>query len=429
MLLGLYRAASRLGGPLIEAHLRRRADCAKEDPARLGERFGRPSIERRAGPLVWVHAASLGEASSALPLLEALLVRRRMLEILLTTSTVSSARVITERLPARVRHQFAPVDRPAAWRAFLSHWRPDLALLMESELWPNLILEARAGGIPLALVNGRMSERSFRRWARVRGSAACLLAGFELCLVQSETDRDRFAALGAQKVKRLGNLKLAAPPLPADPAALAGLAAVIGDRPVWLAASTHPGEEAQVLAAHVRLVRQLPDLLTIIVPRHPERGAAIAALIRERGLPMAQRSAAEPLAPCCAVYLADTFGELGLFYRIARAALIGGSLVPHGGQNPLEAARLGCPALLGPHTGNFDEIVAALEEAGAAQRVADAAGLATQLATLLRDPPARARMCERARQVAMGGADVLAGTVAALTPLLERTLGPVDART
>ena len=427
MLLGLYRTATRLGGPLIEAHLRRRADQAREDPARLGERFGRPGLERPAEPLLWLHAASLGEASSALPLLEALMATRRRLEILLTTGTVSSARLLAERLPARMRHQFAPVDRPGAWRAFLAHWRPDLALLVESELWPNLILEARARGVPLALINGRMSERSFRRWTRVRGSAARLLDGFELFLAQSEADRARFVALGAPRVAWLGNLKLAAPPLPAEPATLAALRESIGDRPVWLAASTHPGEEAQVLAVHAGIARELPDLLTMIAPRHAERGAELAALIRGRGLPLARRSAAEPPGRACAVYLADTFGELGLLYRVAQVALIGGSIVPHGGQNPLEAAKLGCPLLFGPHTDNFAEIAAALEQAEAARRVADTADLERQIAALLADPPARARMAGRARDVVAQGAEVLAATVAALAPMLDRALGPADA--
>jgi 3-deoxy-D-manno-octulosonic-acid transferase len=426
MLLQLYRGATGLGGPLIEAQLRRRAGRGKEDPLHWRERLGAAGFARPEGPLVWLHAASVGEARSLLPLMGALLAQRRALQVLLTTGTVTAAALLRERLPARARHQFAPVDRPQAWRAFFAHWRPQLGLLAESELWPNLILEARAQRLPLALVNGRISERSYRRWARLPATAAQLCSGFALCLTQSEADRARLAALGAKQAVTVGNLKYAAPPLPADPAALAGLAAAIGARPVWLAASTHPGEEILVLEAHHRLAEQLPDLLTLIAPRHPARGERLAAEIRRRGWRLAQRSRAEPLA-ACDIYLVDTLGELGLFYRLAAIALVGGSLVPHGGQNPLEPARLGCPLLLGPHTHNFADIAARLVQAGAARRVTDGAALARALTALLPDRADRAGMAARGRAVADAVAGAGRETLAKLGPLLDRTLGRADA--
>jgi 3-deoxy-D-manno-octulosonic-acid transferase len=423
MLLSLYRAAMSVGGPLVEAHLRRRARRGKEDQARLGERLGVAGGARPQGPLVWLHGASVGESLAMLPLIEALLEARPGLQGLVTTGTVTSARLLADRLPARARHQFVPVDRPQTWRRFLTHWRPDLALVVESELWPNLILETEAAGVPMALINARMSPRSFRRWRRVPALAARLLRPFEICLAQSGGDALRFAELGARNVEAAGNLKHAAPPLPADPKALAELGAAIGDRPVWLAASTHAGEEEQVLEAHIRMAPALAGLLTVIAPRHPERGDRLAALIEGRGLALAQRSKAAPVGRDRAVYLADTLGELGLFYRIAQAALIGGSLVPHGGQNPLEAARLGCPPVFGPYTANFHEITAALEARGAALRIADVAGLATVVSQLLRDPHARAALAARARAAAESEREVLPAMLRALAPLLERALG------
>lgn len=427
MLLGLYRAATSLGGPLLGLELRRRLRRGKEDPARLRERLGVPGLPRPDGPLVWIHAASVGESLSVLPLIEALIERWQGLEILLTSGTVSSARILADRLPERVRHQFVPLDRAAAWRRFLGHWRPSLALLVESELWPNLILETRARGIPFALVNARLSARSFRRWRRAPATARKLLASFDLCLAQSEGDGERLAALGARAVRSVGNLKRAAPPLPADPQALAALAAAVGDRPVWLAASVHPGEDEAVLAAHRRVAAARPGLLTMVAPRHPERGDALVARIEAQGLRLARRSRGELPSPATAVYLADTLGELGLLYRLSRLAFIGGSLIPHGGQNPLEAARLGCPPLLGPHMHNFREIADALLAADAALAVADGEALAGTIGDLLADETARAALAGRAAAAAASEARVLDATVEALRPLLACAVGDAPA--
>jgi 3-deoxy-D-manno-octulosonic-acid transferase len=429
MLLELYRGATRLGGPLIEAQLRRRVQRGKEDPLRWRERLGAAGLARPNGPLLWLHAASVGESRSLLPLIDALLAQRAALQVLVTTGSVTSAALMSGQLPARARHQFAPVDRPQAWRAFFEHWRPQLGVLVESELWPNLILEARARDLPLALVNGRISERSYRRWVLLPASAAQLCGGFTLCLAQSETDRARLTALGARQATTVGNLKYAAPPLPADPRALAGLAAAIGERPVWLGASTHSGEETLILEAHRRLAERRPGLLTMIAPRDPGRGSVLADDIRRGGLRVAQRSRDEPLDASCDVYLTDTLGELGLFYRLAWIALVGGSLVPHGGQNPLEPARLGCPILLGPHIKNFTEIGTRLVKAGAAQPVADGLDLIAALTALLPDRASRARMAAQGRSVADEVAITGRETLAELGPLLDRALGRADART
>ena len=376
-------------------------------------------MERPEGRLLWMHAASVGESLSALPLIEAFLNDRQELHILLTTGTVTSAKLMATRLPQRAYHQYAPLDQAGAWRRFFDHWQPDLGCLIESEIWPNLILEAERADLPLALINARMSERSAARW-RWGGSAASRLFGsLALCLARSRADAERFSELGAVDVRMLGDLKNATPPLPAAPAALAEIKAQLGQRPVWLAASTHPGEEALVLAAHRRIQQQHPDLLTIIVPRHPERGERLADEFRENGEEATRRSLGENPDAATGIYLADTLGELGLFYRLARLAFIGGSLVPHGGQNPLEAARLGCPPLFGPHTGNFEEMTAHLLESGAARRISDADDLAHAVDALLTDPAARERMAALGREAGAAGEGVLLRVQQAIAPLLD----------
>ncbi len=273
-----------------------------------------------------------------------------------------------------------------------------------------------------------MSPRSFRRWGLARATARRLLGSFALCLARSQADAERFSALGAIDVLMLGDLKNAAPPLPAAPEALAELRAAIGERPTWLAASTHPGEEAHIGAAHQRLRRQYPDLLTVIAPRHPERGEALVSELGTNGEKLARRSQGEQPGATTGIYLADTLGELGLFYRLASLAFIGGSLVSHGGQNPLEAARLGCPPLFGPHTGNFDEMTTRLLQVGAARRIGDADELASVVGALLADPAERERMARQGRAAGAAEEAVLVRVRRALTPLLDRQAGSTETR-
>jgi len=401
-LAGAYARATALLAPALGFHLRRRARRGKEIAARLDERRG-AGAARPAGPLLWLHAASVGETISILPLLEALAARAPGLGFLLTTATVTGAETLTRRLPAalagRVQHRFLPLDVPGWVARFLDGWRPDAGVLVESELWPNLIAGCGARGIPLALINARFTPRSAARWQRwAPGFGRRLAAGFRFATAQSEADAARLRSWGFADVRTPGNLKDAAAPLPADPAALQALRAAIGDRPVFLAASTRAGEEPIVLAAAAQLRARLPDLLTILVPRHPERGAAIAALATP---PLPRRAAGALPQPGDAVYLADTLGELGLFYRLAGVALIGGALVPLGGQNPREAARLGCPILIGPHHFNFQPVVAALLAAGGAVLVEDAATLARTAGDVLTNP-SRARSMAAAATAALG---------------------------
>ena len=421
-----YRYASLLATPVIDAWLAHRRRRGKEDRARFGERLGRPSLPRPEGRLVWMHGASVGESVSLLPLVARLREALPDVHVLITSGTVTSARLLRERLPDGVQHQFVPADRPGAVRRFARQWRPELAVWVESELWPNLVLETAARGTPMLLLNGRMSDRSKARWRRAPQLSRALLAAFDGVLAQTEADAERFRALGARNVAVRGNLKNDAQPLPADEDRVAALRRAIGARPCWAAASTHEGEEAAVAEAISALRRTFPDLLTILAPRHPERGDSTAELLERSGLATARRSAGGAITPGTAVYLVDTLGELGLVYRLADIAFVGGSLAPHGGHNPLEPARLDCALVTGPHTENFAEAYAALEDAGAVSRVADAGALAAAVRTLLDDEAARATRSAAAREAA----GALGGGVEAALGLIREHLEPCgrDAR-
>ncbi len=380
--LGLlaYKYATAALSPAVPLLLRQRASRGKEDTARMAERLGRASRQRPEGTLIWIHGASVGETMAALALVDALM--KTGAHILVTSGTVTSAHIMAERLPDGAIHQFAPVDTPAAIGRFLDHWKPQVALFVDSELWPNMILSARERGVRLALINARMSERSFAGWQHAPKSASTLLNAFDACLAQDDEIANRLRRLGACEVQVSGSLKADAPPLPADPAELERLRAAVGGRPVLLAASTHPGEDETVLPAHDRLRQKFPSLLTILVPRHPRRGPELEMLCGTRKC--ARRSTGGRIAGDTAVYVADTIGELGLFYRLAPFAFMGGSLIPHGGQNPLEPARLDCAVMAGPHTENFRtpyEAIFAAQGGGRVNGCADIAATAERLLT------------------------------------------------
>ncbi|HEX2526529.1 MAG TPA: 3-deoxy-D-manno-octulosonic acid transferase [Geminicoccus sp.] len=417
MLLSSWRLLTGLATPLVRRHLERRRLQGKEHGERWPERLGIDASVRPDGPLVWLHAASVGESLSILPLLHALRERRPDLVLLVTTGTVTSAALMAKRLPDGVLHRFAPVDLPKVVDRFLDHWQPDLALMIESEIWPNTLAALAGRHVPAVLLNARMSQRSFRRWRCVKPAISRLLGTYRLVLAQSQGDADRLRALGILDVATPGNLKYAAPPLPADPAELDALGAIIPHGSAWLAASTHAGEEELVARVHRALLASHPDLVTIIAPRHPHRGTEIAAALHEQGHAVSQRSKRDVPLPGV-VHLADTLGELGLFYRLCPIVFVGGSLVPHGGQNPLEPARLGCALTIGPHAWNFAEIVSGLVATGGAVQVADEAGLAAQVAAWLADRGQRQEVGEAARRFAVEHAGVLERTMEALLPLL-----------
>jgi 3-deoxy-D-manno-octulosonic-acid transferase len=419
MLPRLYRAATWPLAPLALVYLKRRCKQGKEDALRLRERQGVPGAVRPQAALVWIHAASVGEATAMLALIERLLEARPTLDILLTTGTVTSAHLLEGRLPARAQHQFVPADLPDWVARFLDHWRPDLALWVESELWPNLVLATHARGIPMALVNARLSARSFARWQRWPGLIKPMLGAFSLCLAQDEEQAGRFRRLGARGVGVVGDLKAAAAALPVDRRQLAALADRIKERPRWLAASTHAGEEEIAARVHHQVAANHPGLLTIVVPRHPARGDAIHAMLAARGLSVARRRREEPISDRTNVYLADTMGELGLFYSLAGIAFVGGSLVAKGGHNPFEAARLGCVVLLGPDTRNCANMAAELAAAGGAETVSDADELARAVAALLDDPPRRTKRAAAGRRVADAGSGILDAVLERLAPWLD----------
>jgi 3-deoxy-D-manno-octulosonic-acid transferase len=403
--LALYRGAWGIASAIAPLMLRARAGRGKEDPARIGERHGRASRARPEGVLIWVHGASVGESIAALPLIDAVLEKPGR-HVLVTTGTLTSAQLMAERLPPRAFHQYAPLDSSAAVRRFLDHWRPDLALFIESEFWPNLILATHARAVPLALINARMSERSFRGWKRASALAKLLLSSFDECLAQDDVTAARLKALGARSVKVSGSLKADAPPLPVDAIALGEFKAAVGSRPLFLAASTHPGEEALLFDVALKLRGGARNALTVIVPRHPPRGLEIEATARERGFTTRLRSRGALPESTTEVYVADTLGELGLFYRTAPFAFLGGSLIPHGGQNPLEPARLGTAVITGPHTHNFDEtfrVLLTAQEEGLVRTIEDLHAL---VARLIDDRALAHHLGERALMAAagMGGA-------------------------
>jgi len=410
-----YHVASDLAAPLLRRHVVRRVAAGKEERTRLNERFGIASLARPAGRLAWLHGASVGETQSLLVLIEALHRREPGLNFLVTSGTVTSARLLAQRQPVNTLHQYLPLDRRTWAARFLDHWRPDFALWVESEFWPNLLDAARRRGVPLALVNGRLSAKSLARWRWAPSLIRPVVEGFRVVLAQDEAQAQRLAALGARAPQSLGNLKFAAAPLAADAAQLAALVAATAGRTVWLAASTHTGEEAIIATAHRTLKARWPNLLTVIAPRHAERGEAIAGELRAAGLSTARRSQNESIDAITDVYLADTLGELGLFYRLAKVVFVAGSFRWQG-HNPIEPALLGSAVVSGPNVANFHDIFERMRKA-AAVTIASEEELAGTIDQLLADPgPAGARAEIFARQQAEG---ILVRVVSALEPVVS----------
>jgi 3-deoxy-D-manno-octulosonic-acid transferase len=419
---GGYALLGRLATPLVRRHLRQRLARGKEEAGRLGERLGQAGVTRPPGPLIWIHGASVGEAQSALPLIERLRRDWPGFAILVTSGTVTSAKLMATRLPAGVIHQYVPVDLPSAVTAFLDHWQPQIGLIVESEFWPNLLRGAAARGTRLVLLNGRVSADSYRGWRRARPLIAELLGCFSLITARAPEDRDHLLALGAGQVASPGDLKAAAPPLTADPAELARLQEAVKGRALWLAASTHAGEERIAGETHRALKARIPGLLTLLAPRHPSRARAIRRELEALGLKVACRSQGDPIVADTDVYLADTIGELGLWLRLAEIVFVGGSLVAHGGQNLLEPAKLDCAILAGPHTANFARLAAEMTAAGALRAVGGPAALTAAVADLQAQPAERQALAAAARRYAEAQAGVLERVMEALAPLLQESI-------
>jgi 3-deoxy-D-manno-octulosonic-acid transferase len=403
-LLPVYRAAASGLVPLSGLLLWRRGQKGKEDVERIGERRGHAGVPRPAGLLAWLHGASVGEGLALLPLVERLTAKG--FHVLVTTGTVTSARILGQRLPIGATHQYSPLDAPPFIERFLDHWRPDLFILAESELWPNTICAVHARNIPITLVNARLSPRSFDRWRRVPGFISALLGKIDLCLAQSQDDAARLAQLGAPRVNAVGNLKYDVEAPPAAAESLQELAAQFGQRQIWVAASTHPGEEAIAFRAHQALAARFPGLLTVLAPRHPHRGQDLAAEASAAGLEPALRSRGEPITSTTQVYIGDTIGEMGLFYRLSSVIFMGKSLAGQGGQNPIEPAKLGSAILHGPHIGNFVEVYGVLDGQGGAITVKNGDDLAQALQALFTDPGLLRATAESSRRIVgeLGGA-------------------------
>ncbi len=394
-----YAALTALAAPAIHAHVARKQARADVPQDRLPERRGHATKPRPEGPLVWFHAASVGESLSLLDLLDRMLARRPALHALVTSGTATSARLLATRLPDRALHQFAPLDTPGPVGRFLDHWHPDLGIFVESELWPRQLAEAKRRGIPLALVNARLSQKSLRAWRRLGATARHVFGRFDLILTQDDATRARIAELADTEIRTGGNLKAAAPAPPADPDQVETWKERLAGRPAWVASSTHEGEDAPLLEAHREVLETFPGALCILAPRHPDRGPAIADLAAAMGLTTALRSANQPLAPKTQVYIADTMGEMGLWYRAAPLVFLAGSLGRAGGHNPWEPIAAGAALLFGPNVANATGDYAALFEAGAARRVEDRHELARALVGYLGHPEKQQALRDAAASV------------------------------
>jgi 3-deoxy-D-manno-octulosonic-acid transferase len=424
LMLWFYALTMRLAAGTLRNWLRERAEAGKEDIGRIAERRGRDLSFRPPGKVIWLHAASVGEATSIFPVID-ILRRQPGLRVLVTTGTRTSARMVERHIRATdsvriVEHRFVPLDVPLWVARFIDHWKPAALGVVESELWPNLLRAAKQRGVRMLLINARMSDRSFRRWHRLRGVAKLVLGNFDEIQAQSDEDAARLRRLGGAHVSSPGNLKFAAPLLPVDAGELARVRHRLGNRPVWVAASTHPGEERIAAAAHRVLRDEFPDLVTIIAPRHPERGEDIAADIarHEKDVLVTRRALGEP-PPLGGIWLGDTLGELGLFYRLSRTAFVGRSLSVGGGQNPIEPARLGLPVAMGPKSENFADAVAILKHEGALVEVADQAALIAHVREMFLHPGKAASM-GAAGQAAASRAANLPDLVAARLLALAR---------
>jgi 3-deoxy-D-manno-octulosonic-acid transferase len=412
--LKLYASALGLLEPLARPLLERRVKAGKEDPGRLDERLGHSTTPRPEGPVVWLHGVSVGESVSLLPLVGALRASRPDLALLVTSGTRTSAELLAQRLPEGVVHQYAPLDAPGVVARFLHHWEPDLGILVESELWPNLILGAHERGVRLALLSARMTEGSARGWGRAPAAAKVVLDAFDLILPQEPETQARLRGLGARTGPLL-NLKTVGEALPFDAGELARLRTAVGARRVVLAANTHPGEDEIVIEGF----RQagLTDTLLVIAPRHPARGEAVAAMLS--GFNVARRAADQPLTAQTTAYVADTLGEMGLLYGLADVVVMGGGFLPGiGGHNPLEPARLERPILTGPHTFNATALYADLLADAAAIEAADSTALARHLKGLNDYPHIGRRMGEAALAYAQRQGGALNQAMALLEPLL-----------
>ena len=416
----LYSGASTLLAPFAWRKVARRLGDYGISHERQRERLGQATLNRPEGPLIWFHAASVGESLSVLTLITRLGDMHPKAEFLITSGTPTSAELIAKRMPPRSRHQFPPLDSRSAVNRFLQHWQPNLGVFVESELWPQMVVRASATGCPLVLLNARMSDRTVNAWAKRPATARFILSQFDLFLTQNQKTADNLRRIRAapDRIRPGSNLKAVSAPLPVDQTALKDLQSALGDRPLWVASSTHAGEEETVLCAHAQILKSHPDACLLLAPRHPERGDTVEALIHDAGFSLARRSRKDALAADTQVYLADTLGEVGTWYALCPRVFMGGSLKNIGGHNPFEPAQLGATVLTGPGCFNFAESYAEMIRAGAAREVSTAEAIAAQIITWLETPRELELACAAATAYIARQSDHLDKTAAALIDLL-----------
>ena len=415
-MLTAYRLAGAAAYPLVGGYIAWRTTKGKEERTRRRERYGISKVARPPGPLVWVHAASVGESNAVIPL-----VRRIAgfgINVVFTTGTVTSAHLVRERFGDKVLHQYVPLDLKPAVSRFLDHWKPDLAIIAESEIWPMTILELGTRRVPQVLVNGRLSDRSFAAWKKRSFIAEALFENLSHVVAQSELDGERFRALGARPVSVSGNLKVDTDPPVVEEDALRRMRSEIGGRPVWAAISTHQGEEVIAADVHELVKKRHPELLTIIVPRHPDRADALAASFFARGLKTVRRSLGDRVTSDTDILLGDTIGEMGLYLRLTEIAFVGRSMTSEGGQNPLEPAMLETAVLSGRNVQNFRDSYQKLIERGGARLVGDRDMLAGAVNFLLGNEAKRRQMMHAGVETVNEMRGALPATLKALEPYI-----------
>lgn len=414
-----YGVATRALGPLTPLILKRRAKKGKEDPARQNERHGKPDLARPAGQLFWLHGASVGECLMLQPVINRLLEYRPGAHVLVTSGTVTSAEILDKQLPDRAFHQFAPLDYPKAIDGFLAHWKPDLAIWAESEIWPNMVRKTKASNIPMALLNARFSEKSLESWSKRKKSAQALIGAFDLVLAADTQTADGLTWLLDRPIEASGNLKDAAAPLPFEKTELKALKSQIGRRTAWCAASTHEGEDTHVIAAHKEILSRYPSSLLILAPRHPERSKDIQKLLKQEGLTFAARSSGAEITRDTQVYLFDTIGEMGLAFRLSKLTFVCGSLVDGlSGHNPLEPARLGNAVLTGAHISSFADSYMSMIAFNAAARILSPDVMGKTIIEILADKDRLSELQKTAKNYATGRDAVLDFVWEQLAPLI-----------
>lgn len=425
MLLKFYSLLTTSIKPLLRVHLRHRLKKGKELKTRLSERYGKTNYKRPKGPLIWIHVASLGEAQSTIPLIQEIRRLYPYIQILISYGTVTAARMMEKKFDDSIIQQFVPLDVPKWVNRFLDHWKPSLGIWIESELWPNLLRQTKRRHIPLVFLNARISLRSYKRWQKIPQFSKKLLSSFNICLAQTDEMAERYKNLGASNILTIGNFKAAADPLPFDPNIINQFQEAMQERPFWLAASTHPGEEEFIIATHHKIAQLYPNILTFIAPRHSNRREDIQTLLQKHNLKYALRSDLKLPEKNTNVYLIDTMGELGSFYKLTNIVFVAGSLLksskPLGGHNPLEPALLGCAISFGLDMGNARDSADGLLKRQAAEEIANPRELADWVIKLLQNPVVAEEMATKAHLYAELQKKVLNRVMDHINPFLAES--------